>query len=167
MTAGQYRALSAPFRGGRREKALLAVNRALTGLCYAAYPVLLIALALGRDGRFWPALLVPAVSFALVSLVRRGINAPRPYEALDIQPIIQKDTQGKSMPSRHVFSIFMIAMTFLWVLPWAGGVLLGLGALLGCIRVVGGVHFPRDVIAGAAAGVFCGAVGFWALPALF
>lgn len=167
MTAQQYRALSAPFRGGRRERALLAVNKALTWLCYAVYPVLLIVLALGRDGRFWPALGVPAVSFALVSLVRRGINAPRPYEALDIQPIIQKDTQGKSMPSRHVFSIFMIAMTLLWVLPWAGGVLLILGAALGCIRVIGGVHFPRDVAVGAAAGVFCGVAGFWVLPALF
>ena len=29
MTAQQYRALSAPFRGGRRERALLAVNKAL------------------------------------------------------------------------------------------------------------------------------------------
>lgn len=167
MTAGQYEALSAPFRGGWRQRALLGANRVLTGLCYAAYPVLLIALALGRDGRFWPALAVPAASFLLVSLARRAINAPRPYEVLDIDPIIHKDTRGKSMPSRHVFSIFMIAMTFLWVLPWAGAALLALGALLGCVRVIGGVHFPRDVIAGAAAGVCCGLAGLWGLPALF
>ena len=45
--------------------------------------------------------------------------------------------------------------------------LLVLGAALGCIRVIGGVHFPRDVAVGAAAGVFCGVAGFWVLPALF
>jgi len=162
MTAEQYAALSAPFRGGKREKVLLLANRLLTWLCYAAYPALLAGLALGRDGRFWRVLVVPAASFVLVSLVRRGINAPRPYEALEIDPIIKKGTQGKSMPSRHVFSIFVIAMSFLWVLPWAGIVLLFLGALLAAARVIGGVHFPRDVLAGAAVGVLCGGI-YWIL----
>lgn len=162
MTAEQYAALSAPFRGGKREKALLLANRLLTWLCYAAYPALLAGLALGRDGRVWRALLVPAIAFALLSLVRKAINAPRPYEALDIDPIIKKDTRGKSMPSRHVFSIFVIAMTFLWVLPWLGIALLALGALLAAARVAGGVHFPRDVLAGAAAGILCGGI-YWIL----
>lgn len=167
MTRQQYEALSAPFREEGRKRILLGANRGVTWLCYAAYPVLLITLALLRDQRFFWALGVPAVSFVLLSLVRSRLNFPRPYQVLDITPLIHKETQGKSMPSRHVFSIFMIAMTLLWVLPWAGGVLLVLGAALGCIRVIGGVHFPRDVAVGAAAGVFCGVAGFWVLPALF
>lgn len=163
MTAGQYRRLSAPFRREPRRRWLLLGNRVVTYLCYLAYPALLAGLALLRDGRFWRALVVPAVCFAAVTLLRRAINAPRPYEALAIDPIIQKDTHGNSMPSRHVFSIFMIAMTFLWIIPWAGGVLLVLGAVLAAIRVIGGVHYPRDVLVGGGLGIVCGLVGYWLL----
>lgn len=167
MTRQQYEVLSAPFRPEKRKKILLGANRGVTWLCYGVYPVLLMALALLRDGRFFWALGVPAVSFAVLSLVRSKLNFPRPYQVLDIDPLIHKETRGKSMPSRHVFSIFVIAMTFLWVLPWAGVVLLVLGALLGLVRVVGGVHFPRDVLVGAACGIFCGLAGYWGLAPLF
>ena len=163
MTPAQYARLSAPFRPEKRRRALLAVNRVLTYGCYAAYPLLLAALAVQRDGRFWRAVLVPGISFVLLSLVRRLINAPRPYEALDIDPLIHKDTHGKSLPSRHVFSMFVIAMTFLWILPPLGVLLLICGAVLAAVRVIGGVHYPRDVIVGAVAGVLAGVVGFWAI----
>ena len=137
--------------------------QAATWGCYLAYPLLLLVLALQRDGRFFRSLLVPAVSFAALSLVRRALNFRRPYEVLDIDPIIQKDTKGKSMPSRHVFSIFVIAMTFLWIVPWLGVVLLVLGAALACVRVIGGVHFPRDVLVGAAVGILAGVIGFYVI----
>ena len=56
-----------------------------------------------------------------------------------------------------------IAVTFFWVWP-AAGVLIGIaGALLAWVRVKGGVHFPRDVIAGALIGIGCGIVGFYVI----
>ncbi|HIS53208.1 MAG TPA: phosphatase PAP2 family protein [Candidatus Onthomonas avicola] len=156
MTARQYERWSAPFRGKGAGRALNLFNRAATGLCYAAYPVALLALLLRRDERGIPALLVPAVSFLLVSVFRSRYNAPRPYEVLEIDPLIHKNTRGHSFPSRHVFSMFVIAMTFLWLWPPLGAIFLLLGALLAVCRVVGGVHFPRDVLAGAAMGVAAG-----------
>ena len=164
MTQEQYERLSTPFRGEKKEKILCAANRLLTRFCYVLYPLLLIWLGVQRDGRFWKALLVPAVSFILLSLVRSGLNFPRPYQVLDITPIIKKDTQGKSMPSRHVFSIFVIAATFLWILPPLGIFLMILGVLLAAVRVIGGVHFPRDVIVGAAVGLLAGLVGYVLIP---
>lgn len=161
MTAECYRRLSAPFRTPGRTKALNLCNRFLTLSCYVAYPAALLVLALGRDGRLLRAFLTPAVSFVLLSVFRHIVNAPRPYEVLDIQPLICKDTKGYSFPSRHVFSCFVIAMTFLWLVPWLGIVLLGFGLLLCACRVVGGVHFPRDVLTGAAVGVAAGLIGFW------
>ncbi len=161
MTARQYKRISAPFRDEKRARALRLFNTLVTRLCYAAYPVLLIVLAVRQDGRFLRALLVPAIAFALVTVVRTGINADRPFDLLDIQPIIQKNTHGKSLPRRHTFSVFAIAMVFLWVLPPAGTVFLLLGVMLAATRVIGGVHFPRDVIVGALSGIAAGLIGFW------
>lgn len=159
MTAEQYTRWAKPFRG--KEPLVQKLNRMLTDLGWLMYPVLLAALVLKGDARLIRCILVPGVSFVIVTLVRRWINAPRPYEKLDIDPIIHKDTKGQSMPSRHVFSMFVIAMTYLWVWPVMGVVLLMLGVVLAGLRVIGGVHFPRDVLAGALCGIVSALVGYW------
>lgn len=164
MTAGDYRRISAPFRTPAGERGLNLANFALTRLCYVAYPLALIVLAARGEGRLLRCFLVPAVSFALLSVYRNLRNAERPYEVLDIQPLIHKDKKGKSFPSRHVFSVFVIAMTFLWLIPWLGVVFLAVGVVLALCRVIGGVHWPRDVIAGAVVGIVSGIVGFWVIP---
>ena len=42
---------------------------------------------------------------------------------------------------------------------------MGAAALLVCYtRLVGGLHFPRDVVAGIALGLACGLVGFVIIP---
>jgi membrane-associated phospholipid phosphatase len=44
------------------------------------------------------------------------------------------------------------------------GILIGIaGILLAWSRVAGGVHFPRDVIAGALIGVFSGVIGYYVI----
>ena len=162
MTKEQYERWSAPIaRHPNGPAALNRVNFLLTRLCYVCYPLSLLLLALQRDGRFWRVLLVPGVSFVLISLLRRGINRPRPYETLDIHPLIHKDTHGKSFPSRHVFSVFVIDMAFWYLCPPLGGVFLAVGLVLAAVRVLGGVHYPSDVLAGALMAAAAGAVGFW------
>ena len=103
-----------------------------------------------RGGALLRAVLVPGISFVLVTVLRKVINAPRPYEVFDASPVIPKDTRGNSFPSRHAFSIFVIAMTFYACCPlvWAGPVMFAAGVLLAVIRVVSGVHFPCDVVWG-------------------
>ena len=41
--------------------------------------------------------------------------------------------------------------------------MLAAGVLLAFIRVVSGVHFPRDVVVGALLGMLAGFVGLWIL----
>ena len=108
--------------------------------------------------------MVPGLAFAAVSVFRRLYDAPRPYEQLAIEPLIPKDTKGKSFPSRHVFSVYMIAMAWLPFNTIVGVVLLLLGLDMMCMRVLGGVHYPQDVLAGAACGVLAGIVGFYIVP---
>lgn len=137
------------------------LNQLLTGFVFTLYPVFLLLLFVKKDSFLLRAIFVPAASFALVTVFRRLINAPRPYEKFDMPPVLEKDTSGKSFPSRHVFSVFIIAMT-VFCLHADAGILLGLiGVVLGLIRVIGGVHEPKDVIAGALLGILCGIVGFY------
>lgn len=107
-------------------------------------------------------ILVPAVSFLLLTLLRKKINAPRPYELFEFKPLLKKDTKGKSFPSRHVFSGFVIAGTIWWQYPAVSVVLFAMGAVLAVLRVLSGVHFPKDVLAGAICGILCAG-----LPGLF
>ena len=157
----------------RLARAITLANKVITDAVYVAYPCLLAwlayaaAIAGGGEalGVLARAVLVPGVSFALVTALRKAVNAPRPYEVFGVAPVIPKDTQGNSFPSRHTFSIFVIAMTFraCCTLAWAGPVMLAAGVVLAAIRVVSGVHFPRDVVVGALCGVLAGWVGFWLL----
>lgn len=104
---------------------------------------------------------VPAVGFIICTMVRGMLNWKRPYEVYEFEPIIHKETFGKSFPSRHVCSIFLIAMAFLQYDLSMAMVMALLGVILSILRVFGGVHFPKDVIAGALFGLISGAVGFY------
>ena len=55
----------------------------------------------------------------------------------------------------------MIAMAIGYVWMPGGILFLILGVLLAVIRVIGGVHFPRDVAAGASIGILVGILGFY------
>ena len=165
MTEELYRHISAPFRTEARARALRLVNETLTVLGYVAYPVLLIALALtGRYDLLVRAVSVPGVAFAAVTLFRKAVNVPRPYEALDIDPLIEKDAAGRSFPSRHAFSLFMIAVTWLVAQPAVGAALVACAIVLAAVRVIGGVHYPRDVVAGALAAAAAGLIGYVLVP---
>ena len=161
MTAEQYERWSAWWRAHEGAlKALLAANRGLRYLGYLMYPLLLVLVAIFDLPSLPKLVVVPLLGFLVVSGFRAAFDAPRPYELLDIDPLIKKATVGQSMPSRHLFSMAMIAMCWLYWCAPVGVVLLLLCAVMGYIRVVGGVHFPRDVIAGALGGVILG-LSFW------
>jgi len=145
----------------QKVKALKGLNKGLTLLVYFMYPTLLLVLGYQHDDRFWRVLITPGVSFVMVSIFRYYLNFQRPYEVLDIVPIIYKDTKGKSFPSRHIFSVFVIAMVFSYISLPMGMVLIIIGIFLAVVRVIGGVHFPKDVIAGGIIGILSGIVGLY------
>ena len=103
---------------------------------------------------------VPATGFVILSLLRKKINAPRPYEKWDIKPLLDRDSPGQSMPSRHVFSATIISMACFHASLSIGIILLVLSALLGLVRVLGGVHFPRDVVVGYICALVWGVIFF-------
>lgn len=133
-------------------KGLLFSNKILTSIYYLLFPVLiLLQYALQLDWLF--SLIAAAVSFVLISIFRRLYNKPRPYEKLIIDPIIKRNKSGCSFPSRHVFSVYVIATLWFLYIPYVGIALMILGIFLAIVRVSGGVHYPIDVIFGALFGI--------------
>ena len=137
-------------------------NRMMTVLMPLAYLTLLGTAFMNKGLRQELAayIMVPAFGFVLLTLVRKWINQPRPYETWGIVPLLDKDSSGNSMPSRHVFSATIISMACLHANLPVGLVLLVLSALLGFVRVLGGVHYPKDVLVGYACGLLLGILFF-------
>lgn len=136
-----------------RIKMVMILNKTITNGVYLLYPLFILYLVINKNKDVYPILLVTAISFGLVSIFRSLYNAKRPYEIYDYEPLIKKKKLGQSFPSRHVFSIFAITMNVLYFNTLGGVVLLFFGIVLAVCRVLGGVHFPKDVIAGAIFGI--------------
>lgn len=134
------------------------VNKGLTYLFYLIYPALLIWLAYQKDPRLLLCILIPGTSFCVVSALRILIGRPRPYITNNIEPLIVKSDTKKSMPSRHVFSSTMIAMTVGCIFPALLAPLLALCLIIATVRILGGIHYPSDVAMGLLIGLLCGAL---------
>lgn len=157
----KYLEMTKPIRESRNGiKIIRILDKLTTSTVYLAYIIFLMVLFFNSHARLLRAVISPGVSFVVLSVFRSYNNAPRPYEAFDIEPIIVKNTKGESFPSRHVFSAFIIATTIYFVSMPVGIALLTIGAIIAIVRVIGGVHFPRDVIAGAVIGIVFGIIGW-------
>ena len=179
MNAEQYRAVIGWFNARpAAKKALRLVSRSAVALVYLLYLGMLAWLAWHRMGQLWPALVVPASAFVVGTLVRKLIDRPRPYTALGFTTRFPKGKAGQSMPRRRCVAAAAIAGTAWYVLPPLGAVLAVLGVLIAISRVVTGVHYISDVLAGLAfGGVFAvlgwnafvlaaSALGFYAIMLL-
>ena len=141
---------------------LRAFNRFMTVVMPMIYLTLLattyLQQGLGKQVGIY--LFIPASGFVILSFLRKKINAPRPYEVWEIIPLLDRDSPGQSMPSRHVFSATIISMACLHASLSVGVILLVLSALLGLVRFSGGVHYPKDVVVGYICGLAWGVIFF-------
>ena len=103
---------------------------------------------------------ISATGFVILSLLRKKINAPRLMRNGILNPLLDRDSPGQSMPSRHVFSASIISMACLHASLSVGVILLILSVFLGLVRVLGGVHYPKDVLVGYICGLVWGVIFF-------
>lgn len=156
-----YEKISAPFRTSRKQMMLDYLNRGCVGVLACGYIASLLWLACTVNIDFWKATLVPLAALGIVSLLRQIINEPRPYETWATTPLIPCTTKGKSLPSRHVTCAVIIAMELAWLWTWAGIIAGFLTLLIMFIRIVGGAHYPRDVISALILAWIVGYIGFY------
>ena len=143
-------------------RSLRAFNRFMTVFMPMIYLTLLATTYLqeGLGKQVLVYVFVPASGFVILSLLRKKLNAPRPYEVWEIVPLLDRDSPGQSMPSRHVFSATIISMACLHASLSVGLILLILSAILGLVRILGGVHYPKDVVVGYMCALVWGVIFF-------
>ena len=117
---------------------------------------LILALALMPGDRgVRCALHVAAVALTgllLYLLVKRRAGRPRPYRRLDGLQLCARPLDEFSFPSGHTLHAVAFAIVVPAYFPALGVLLLSFALLTGLVRVVLGLHYPSDVLAGIAIG---------------
>lgn len=163
MNEKKYKNMLESIKGNKTAFALLGFfYKWLPSGVFICYPAMLIAMLItnGFHKSFLLMLCVPAGVLVLVTILRKLINRPRPYEKFSTPPLFTRDGKGESFPSRHTASAFIIAMSGFTINLWLGVILLAISAIIGCARVLSGVHYISDVLAGALLSVLIGTVFF-------
>ncbi|MCX6812443.1 MAG: phosphatase PAP2 family protein [Candidatus Berkelbacteria bacterium] len=114
---------------------------------------------------------IDAVFSAMMAMVFSAIisfviyyfwQRPRPYVTYAAVQQLASYTTSYSFPSAHTFLSFAIAMTiWLYGHKKLGAALFLVAATIAVSRVAAGVHYPSDVIAGAAIGIISGTLAHW------
>lgn len=140
---------------------------ALIIFCASYIPYVLLAMLVAFA--FWPVHRFRAAGIALVAaaiarlvvkpVILLFVHRARPYVALQtIRNIIGPQTgeEYQSFPSGHALFFFALAMVVYrhdkrWGFAFfVGAILMGIG------RVLGGIHWPSDVVGGALIGILVG-----------
>jgi membrane-associated phospholipid phosphatase len=95
----------------------------------------------------------PLIAFATVTIIRKLINRKRPYEYMNITPLVSHK-KGQSFPSRHTLSAMIIAFVTLNINITLGIILVALASVIGICRILAGVHHISDVLVGAIYALF-------------
>lgn len=162
MTEERYAKLHQYFSTHKgMTKALNIVCGGLTLAVYVFFVALLVILVVKKEYKMaYEIVLVCSVGLVGCTVLRKVINNPRPYDLYPYPPTIKRNKKGCSFPSRHVFSIAIIAVAAMRFNSVCGIVLVGLTVILAVTRVLGGVHFVKDVFAGAGLAFLWGIIGF-------
>ncbi len=149
----------------RRKKLFSGITRALPAVFFLVYALELLFWGLNvLESRFsfsscitlTGRIIMPALCLFSSTVLRMVFNRKRPYEVFSITPLIAKDTHGRSFPSNHTASAFVLAIGTYAISQPLFWIMLCLAFLTGCSRIAAGLHWPEDVLAGALLGSFFG-----------
>lgn len=160
MNQEQYRKLLRWCRQNKkREKVMTILCKYSPISVMFVYATTLIYLALNDRSKLLTIIIFPVIALSIITIIRKVYNQPRPVQIYDIDPLI-KHHDGESFPSRHTGSATIIAYSMLYVNLYLGILCFLIAIYVGISRIVAGVHFVRDVLAGALISTIVGLVMF-------
>nr|MBN2276568.1 phosphatase PAP2 family protein [candidate division Zixibacteria bacterium] len=112
-------------------------------------------------------LIVLAISDQLSSAVLKPLlERVRPCHTMEVHLLVGCGS-GFSMPSSHAANLFGQAYLFRAITPESSKLLIPLAILVALSRVFVGVHYPGDLLVGAALGTLAGFGTGWLFIAIF
>lgn len=102
--------------------------------------------------------LVGMVCTLTYKAVKRSTLRPRPYEVLSAVALGAPPLDAFSFPSGHTLHAVAFTLIATAYFPWLAVLLLPFTLLVAASRVVLGLHYPSDVLAGAAIGALIAGV---------
>jgi undecaprenyl-diphosphatase len=137
---------------------------------YLPYLLVLAFLVLVYNQNGWRRKLYLFAEGALSVILARGLITAaihffyvteRPFVVYNFTPLITES--GSSFPSAHAAIFFALAMTTWYANRMWGWWFFSLAVLMGIARIYAGVHWPIDVVVGAAIGLASAVFMHWLL----
>lgn len=138
-------------RGGQR-----IASQAAGGLASAEVAIMLVLAARGEFRTALRMLSAVATVYGATELIGLAWRRERPFAGLEQVEELLAHAPHRSFPSRHVASGLAMAAIARPEHPKVGQIMAAIACLLGLSRVAAGLHYPSDVLAGAALGLCTG-----------
>ena len=108
---------------------------------------------------FWATFIsVVTARFIITEIIRFFYHRPRPFLAHDLDQLIYKYVNTGSFPSGHAAFFFAMATAvYFYNKKWGIGFFIA-AILMNISRVIAGVHYPSDILAGAIIGIYIGII---------
>lgn len=127
------------------ENMIILITQYFPYITFCLYPCILIYLWIFQPSQLLITVIKPLSAFLLVTLVRKIINRPRPYERMNITPLVGHKP-GESFPSRHAVSSMIIALMCFQIHQYLGIFAFIVAILICASRILSGVHHISDVL---------------------
>lgn len=163
MNETQFIKITSYFRQTKfREKSIKYLCTFTPLMVAFIYFITILFLIINKNTNTILFLIVPASNFLFITIIRKVLNRPRPYDLFNYNPIVKYTKgKGKSFPSRHTSSAFVIAISYFYINHVYFGVfMLIIAFIIGLSRIIVGVHFPKDIIAAALISIIWCFIGF-------
>ncbi len=161
MDEAIFRALNA----GAEVPAIAGIAAALSSRWVLVAVLAPIAFVLLRQRRWWAivsvAVTIGAANHLSAEIIKPIVGRDRPCRALTAVAAPTGCGPGRSFPSAHATNAFALAVVGAPLISFGWWWLPPLAGLVALSRIVLGVHYPSDVVAGAILGAALGATAWW------